>query len=29
MPERHLRQPWVTYSTCGSFSKNKEGTQKS
>ena len=28
MPEMHLRQPVVTYSTCGPFTKNKERTQK-
>ena len=24
MPEMHLKQPGFTYSTCGSFTKNKE-----
>ena len=24
MPEMHLRQPGFTYSTCGSFTKNKK-----
>ena len=24
MPEMHLRQPGFTYSSCGSFTKNKE-----
>ena len=28
MPEMHLRQPELTYSTCGPFTKNKERTQK-
>ena len=28
MAEMHLRQPGFTYSTCGSFTKNKERTQK-
>ena len=28
MPEMHLRQPGFTYSTCGSFTKNKERIQK-
>ena len=28
MPEMHLRQPWLTYSTCGPFIKNKERIQK-
>ena len=28
MPEMHLRQPEFTYSTCGSFTKNKERIQK-
>ena len=28
MPEMHLRQPGFTYSTCGSFTKNKERMQK-
>ena len=27
MPEMHLRQPRFTYSACGSFTKNKEGTE--
>ena len=26
--EMHLRQPGFTYSACGSFTKNKEITQK-
>ena len=24
MPELHLKQPWFTYSACGTFTKNKE-----
>ena len=28
MPEMHLRQPGFTYSTCGSFTKNKGRIQK-
>ena len=28
MPEMHLKQPGFTYSTCGSFIKNKEKFQK-
>ena len=28
MPKMHLRQSGCTYSTCGSFTKNKERTQK-
>ena len=28
MPQMYLRQPRVTYSACGSFTKNKERTQK-
>ena len=28
MPEMHLKQPGSTYSTCGSFTKNKERIQK-
>ena len=24
MPEIQLRQPWFTYSACGSFTKSKE-----
>ena len=24
MPDMHLRQPWLTYSACGPFTKNKE-----
>ena len=28
MPEVHLRQPGFTYSACGTFTKNKERTQK-
>ena len=28
MPEMHLRQPGFTYSTCESFTKNKERIQK-
>ena len=28
MPERQLRQPGFTYSTCESFIKNKERIQK-
>ena len=28
MPEMHLRQPGFTYSTCGTFTKNKEIIKK-
>ena len=28
MPEMHVRQPVLTYSACGSFTKNKERIQK-
>ena len=28
MPEMHLRQPGLTYSACGPFTKNKERIQK-
>ena len=28
MPEMHLKLPGFTYSACGPFTKNKEGTQK-
>ena len=28
MPEKHLKQPGFTYSTCGTFTKNKERIQK-
>ena len=28
MPQIHLKQPRFTYSTCGSFTKNKEKIQK-
>ena len=28
MPEMHLKQPRFTYSACGSFTKNKERTEK-
>ena len=28
MPEMHLKQPGFTYSTCGSFTKNKERIKK-
>ena len=28
MPEMHLKQPRFTYNACGSFTKNKERTQK-
>ena len=28
MPEMHLRQPGLTYSACGPFTKYKERTQK-
>ena len=28
MPERHLKQPYFTYSICGPFTKNKEKIQK-
>ena len=27
MPEMHLRQPRLTYSACGQFTKNKEKKQ--
>ena len=27
MPEMHLRQPQVTFSACGPFTKNKERIQ--
>ena len=27
MPEMHLRQPELTYYTCGSFTKNRERIQ--
>ena len=29
MPQMHLKQPFFTYSACGSFTKNKERTEKS
>ena len=28
MPEMHLKQPGFTYSPCGSFTKDKERTEK-
>ena len=28
MPEMHLKQPGLTYSACGPFTKNKERIQK-
>ena len=28
MPEMHLRQPGLTYSACGPFTKNKERIEK-
>ena len=28
MPEMHLKQPGLTYSACGPFTKNKEGIEK-
>ena len=28
MPEMHLKQPGLTYSVCGPFTKNKERIQK-
>ena len=28
MPKMHLKQPGFTYSTCGPFTKNKDGIQK-
>ena len=28
MPEMHLKQPGFTYSTCGSFTRNKERIEK-
>ena len=28
MPEMHLKQPGVTYSACGPFTKNKERIEK-
>ena len=28
MPEMHLRQPRLTYSACGPFTKNKDRIQK-
>ena len=28
MPEMHLKQPRLTYSACGPFTKNKERMQK-
>ena len=28
MPEMHLKPPGFTYSACGSFTKNKERTEK-
>ena len=28
MPEMHLKQPGLTYNTCGPFTKNKERIQK-
>ena len=28
MPDLHLKQPGFTYSACGPFTRNKEGTEK-
>ena len=28
MPEMHLKQPGITYSACGLFTKNKERMKK-
>ena len=28
MPEKYLRQPGFTYSTCGPFTKNRKRIQK-
>ena len=28
MPEMHLKQPQLTYSSCGPFTKNKERIRK-
>ena len=28
MSEMHLKQPGLTYSACGPFTKNKEGIEK-
>ena len=28
MPEMHLKQPGLTYSACGPFTKNKEKIKK-
>ena len=28
MPEMHVKQPGFTYSTCGSFTKDKERIEK-
>ena len=28
MAEMHLKQPWFTYSACGSFTKNKQRIHK-
>ena len=28
MPEVHLRQPGITYNTCGPFTRNKQKIQK-
>ena len=28
LPEKHLKQPGFTYSTCGPFTKNKEIIEK-
>ena len=28
MPQMHLKQPGFTYTTCGTFTKNKERTEK-
>ena len=28
MPEKHLKQPGFTYSTCGPFTKNKKRIEK-
>ena len=29
MTELHLKQPWITYSACGPFTKHRERIQKS
>ena len=28
MPEMYVKQPGFTYSACGPFTKNKEGTER-